>query len=344
MFLIFGGLLFNACDESDEGAAPVIDRVSLVAKDSTTHQGGRGETVVIFGKNLATVQEVYFSGIPAPLNTTMVRNDNIIIRIPGAPFPSPNVLSTVRVVTLYGEAQLEFEIAQPDPDIYTFAPAVASAGEEVTIKGEFFNGLMGVSFVDVATGEALEAEVISYTYNEEEEVEELIVIVPDGVKVSNIAVTTVAGTGLSENTFGFNYAVFTDDIASGWNKAGWSGSTVWNNNTPVKSGNFSAKHSYTGGWGGFQITHGTFSLAEYSSIKVSLFGGPGTEGKLTQIYITETQGGPATPVELALHEGVWTDYTIPLSSLGDPSVVNELVIQDKGMAPYLMFVDDLGFL
>jgi hypothetical protein len=350
LFLVFGATLFSACDESDNGAAPIIERVSLVAKDSTTNAGGRGSVLVIFGKNLSTVQEVYFSGVPAPLNTTMVRNDNIIIRIPdSAPFPGPNVLSTVRVITKYGEAQMDFEIAQPDPDIQTFAPAVASAGEEVTIKGEFFNGLQSVSFVDVATGEALEAEIVSYTYLEEEELEQIVVIVPDNVKVSNIAITTAAGTSLSKNTFGFNYAVFTDDVAPGWNKGGWSGTTIWNNSEPVMSGNFSAKHSYTGGWGGFQISHSTaegsrFLLDDYVSVKVSIFGGPGTDGKLVQIYIKQQVDGEFPAKELAIKEGVWTDYTVSLAELGNPGYVGELVVQDKGMAPYLIFVDDLGFL
>lgn len=348
LFVVCGTLIFNACDDSEEGAPPIIERVSLVPKDSTTHEGGRNETLVIFGQNLGSVQEVYFSGVQAPLNTTMVRNDNIIIRIPDdAPFPGPNVLSTVRVVTLYGEAHLEFQVAQPVPNIQSFSPAVASAGEIVTIKGEFFNGLESVSFVDAKTGVATPAEIVSTNLVEGEE--EIVVTVPDGVKVSNIAITTVAGTGTSTSTFGFNFAIFTDDIASGWNKAGWSSTTAWNNITPVKSGNVSAKHAYTGGWGGFQVTHSTaageqFLLADYTALKVSIFGGPGTEGKLVQIYIKQLTDGEFPAKELVVKEGVWTDYTVQLSEIGNPAYVGELVIQDKGMAPYLIFVDDLGFL
>ena len=348
MLSALGAMGIVSCEEDESGAAPVLERVSLVPKDSTTHEGGRGETLVIFGQNLKTTQEVYFSGVKAALNTTMVRNDNIIITIPGsAPFPGPNVLSTVRVVTLYGEANLEFEVAQPDPDIESFAPAVAGAGELVTIQGSFFNGLQNVSFVDVATGTPLEAEVISVTINDDE-TGEIVVEVPVGVKVSQIAVTTSAGTGLTVGTFGFNYAVFTDDIAGdGWAKAGWSSTTSWDNTTPVKSGNFSAKHAYTGGWGGFQLRNDNasgFVLADYEAVKVSIFGGPGTEGKLVQIYIKQEIDGEFPAKELVVHEGKWTDYTVTLEELGNPSYVKELVIQDKGMAPYIIYVDDVGFL
>lgn len=335
----------SSCEEEDMGAPPIIERVRIIPKDSTTNSGARYEYYAIMGQNLGTTQKVYFSGVEAAVNATMVRDDNIIISIPGgAPFPGPNTLSTVRVVTLYGEAQLEFEIEQPVADIQTFSPAVAVAGDRVVITGAYFKGLEKVSFVDAVTDVATDAEILSYVVDETSGVEVITVVVPEGIGVSYIAVTTPSGVGYSRNTFGFNYSVFTDGVPDGWNKAGWSGMTEWDNQEPVKSGNFSAKHSYTGGWGGFQITHDGFSLEPYSILKVSIFGGPNTEGKLVQIYITETPGGPSTPYELVVHEGLWTDYEIPLSAIGNPSQVSELVIQDKGGAPYIIYVDDLGFI
>ena len=345
LFLLFGGSLLTSCEEEEQPGPPVIERVRIIAKDSTTQSGDRYEFYAIIGQNLATTQEVYFSGVKAALNATMVRDDNIIISIPGgAPFPGPNVLSTVKVVTLYGEAQMSFEIEQPVPSITNFSPAVAVAGEKVVITGLYFKGLQKVSFVDAVTDTPTDAEILSHVPGEEGEPDVITVVVPEGIGVSYIGVTTTSGTGYSAGTFGFNYSVYTDGVPEGWNQAGWSGTTVWDNETPVKSGLYSAKHSYTGGWGGFQITHEGFSLTPYTSLKVSIFGGPGTEGKLTQIYITETPGGPSTPFELVVHEGVWTDYTIPLSAIGNPSQVSELVIQDKGQAPYIMYVDDLGFI
>lgn len=345
-FLLVGGMmLFSSCEEKESGAPPIIDYVRIIARDSMTHSGDRYEYYAIIGQNLASTTEVYFSGVKAALNATMVRDDNIIISIPGgAPFPGPNTLSTVKVITLFGEAQLEFEIEQPVADIQNFSPAVAVAGEKVVITGAYFKGLEKVSFVDAVTDVATDAEVTSYVVDEVTGAEVITVVVPEGIGVSYIAVTTASGTGYSASTFGFNYSVFTDGVPEGWNQAGWSGTTVWDNGEPVKSGLYSAKHSYTGGWGGFQITHEGFSLAPYTTLKVSLYGGPNTEGKLTQIYITETPGGPSTPFELVLHEGIWTDYEIPLSAIGNPAQVSELVIQDKGQAPYIMFVDDLGFI
>src|SRR4051812_21533379 len=96
-------MLFISCTDDNNGAAPIVDRVSLVAKDSTTELGYRGSTYAIFGSNLATTQYVYFNGEKAPLNATLVRNDNIIVRI-GDNTPYIQGMNKLRVVTKFGEA------------------------------------------------------------------------------------------------------------------------------------------------------------------------------------------------------------------------------------------------
>ncbi|HYC84758.1 MAG TPA: hypothetical protein VEB86_06025, partial [Chryseosolibacter sp.] len=105
LFVGLTAFAFVSCDDSDEGAPPIIERVSLVPKDSTTESGFRGNTYVIFGQNLGTAQAVFFNGEQAPLNTTLVRNDNIIVRI-GSNTPYVNASNKVTVVTKHGEASL----------------------------------------------------------------------------------------------------------------------------------------------------------------------------------------------------------------------------------------------
>lgn len=341
--------LFFSCEEEDGGAPPVLERVSLVPKDSTMLSGGRGETLVIFGSNLATVQEVYFSGSRAPLNTTMVRNDNIIIRIPdNAPFPGPNVLSTVRVVTLYGEAQMEFEIEQPAPNIRSFIPAVGSPGESITIRGEFFNGLASVQFIDAATDEALDADIVSHTLDEETGEEVVVAIIPDGAKVSYLALTTPAGTGLSSNTFGLNYAIYTENLNENFFNWSWGGVDVFTATNVSKSGLNSYRRTYNDGWSGIQLHYGPdgdpgLDLSGYTAIKFSVYGGPGTTGK--QIQFTLNWGDM---VQIQVVEGQWTDYSFPLSEFGNPATLQFVVFQDNGntspAAPYLVYIDDMGLL
>src|SRR5690606_22879993 len=136
----------------ETSAPPIFDQVRLSAGESGTDSGDRYEYQGSCGQNLAATREVSSSGVKAARNATMVREDGIIISIPaGARVPGPNTLSTVKVITLFGEAQLEFEIEQPVADIQNFSPAVAVAGEKVVITGAYFKGLEKVSFVDAVT-------------------------------------------------------------------------------------------------------------------------------------------------------------------------------------------------
>ena len=184
---------------------------------------------------------------------------------------------------MYGEANMEFEILQPPPVINNFAPAVADPGETVTIDGEFFNGLQSVAFVDAATGEERDAQIVSSTVDDDGE--HIIVIIPDGTKVSNIAVTTQAGTGVSENTFGLNYAIYTEGLNPEIENWGWGGKDDFYSTTVAKSGNYSYKRAYEGGWTGVQLHHASLDLTQFTYAKLSIYGGPGTTGKLIQFTI-----------------------------------------------------------
>jgi hypothetical protein len=333
---------FTSCEEDVEGA-PTIERVSIVEKDSTTQEGLRGETYVIYGTNLSTTRAVYFNGAQAPLNTTLVSPTHIIIRI-GANTPYIQATNKVRVVTAFGEASLDFLVRQL-PVVLGFAPAVAGVGETVTINGGFFDDLQSVTFTNVdgdanpANDLVLPAEVISATTGE------IKVKVPVGAKVSRITVTTSSGKTTYANSFGFNYIIYTDRLADGWEDWGWSRTSDLASTTKVKSGSVSYKHTYTGAWGGVSFRHAPgIRIGDYTSVKFSIFGGPGTAGKVLNILID----GQSSVVPITLKEE-WTDYTIPLSQLGSPDLMMyRLNFQDKGdtapAAPYLMYIDDVGFL
>ncbi|HYC86603.1 MAG TPA: hypothetical protein VEB86_15325, partial [Chryseosolibacter sp.] len=216
-------------------------------------------------------------------------------------------------------------------------PAVAAGGDIVTIKGDFFLGLESVSFIDAKTGVATEAEIVSST------VDEIRVAVPAGTKVSYISVTTGGGTVRSTSTFGFNYIIYADALNPGWQNWSWSSEFDYSSPTVVKSGQYSYKQTYTGGWGGVQLYGADLPISEYTALKVSIYGGPGTANK--EIIVTINW---AVQKRITLQQGKWTDYTISLSDLGNPQTINVLVFQEVGNtggpAPFLMYIDDLGLI
>lgn len=325
----------TSCDEDDSGAAPVLDRVSLVTKDSTTSVGSRGTTYVIFGNNLATTQEVYFNDQKADLNTTYVRNDNIIVRVPdNAPYLDAS--NKIRVVTKYGDSEIGFEIEQPKAKITSFTPGVATDGSIVTITGDYFDDAT-VAFVDQKTGVATAAEIVFASVNE------LQVKVPDGTKVAYIDVTTAVGTTRAANSFGFNYIIYADELNSEFEDWSWGGAQDFASTTRVKSGAFSFKRTYNDGWSGIQIhSKNNLSLEGYTSLKISVYGGPSTSTKKINVNLNW-----GSSVAIQVKEGQWADFTIPLSSLGNPTNIDVFIMQDDGStAPgqYVIYLDEVGLL
>jgi hypothetical protein len=55
--------------------------------------------------------------------------------------------------------------------------------------------------------------------------------------------------------------------------------------------------------------------------------------------------GSTAVVVVPLTTGKYTDYTIPLSSLGNPDTIKEFVIQSYGgNVPSTIYIDDIGFI
>lgn len=338
--LVSIGLLVS-CNDEDSAGAPSLDHASIVEKDSTLQSAFRGQTIVLFGNNLATTREILINGASVYFNPVFVRNDNIILDIPGN-VPYLNADNKVIVVTEAGEASLDLVITQA-PNIYSF-PGVAENGATITIEGEFFEGLEKVGFVNIDNEtDTLWAEIVSVTPTE------IDVVVPDGTRVANIYVETSSGSSVSASTFGLNYIIYADRLADGWENWSWSSEFDYENESPVKSGSFSFKQTFTGGWGGVQLFGNDLPLKDgdgnmlYSALKFSIYGGPGTTGK--ELIVTVNWGAQT---RVTLKEGVWTDYTVPMDVLGNPDKINVLVFQDVGnvgvSAPYLYFYDDMGLL
>ena len=80
-----------------------------------------------------------------------------------------------------------------------------------------------------------------------------------------------------------------------------------------------------------------------TAIKLSIYGGAGiVAGGKVQLVINGNYGN-AVPITLT--PGTYTDYTIPLKDLGNPTVITEFVLQSLGNAvPSVIYVDDIGFI
>ncbi|MEO5582110.1 MAG: hypothetical protein ABIR66_05425, partial [Saprospiraceae bacterium] len=163
--------------------------------------------------------------------------------------------------------------------------------------------------------------------------------------VLNSTITSQSAQELTSTvvTEGLNFPIYEDGMNSNWNGwvgGGWGGTKDIDNTSPVKRGTKSVRVNYVGNWGvPFQLGGANISLASYTKLKVSIYGGAGSNGKKVNIGINENDGVTVTVVE-----GAWTEFTVKISDLGNPAKLTAIYVKEYSNAPgdYTIYLDDLG--
>lgn len=357
---------FASCKKTDEGAggAPKITRVRLISKtdtlknvvhrinldsnlvynetrqvkfDSTVVAGRLNNQYAIVGENLMTTLSVSFNGLQVNYNPALLTDNSIIISIPAETPYGPSQSNKLIVTTKFGTASFDFPILQPPPTITSFSPVAAGAGETVTIVGTIFEGVTKVTF------DSIPAQIVGTPTKTQIQVK-----VPAGVVQSRILVTTPGGTTRSAGSFGFKALLYDDLFATGWGSyLGYNSTINLASTVRVKRGTNAIATTFTDAYGALQIGYNGATInvtsAGLTAIKFSVYGGTGiVAGSRVQLVINGNYGNA---VAITLVPGVYTDYTIQLKDVGNPSVITEFVLQSLGNAvPSTIYVDDIGFI
>ena len=136
---------FTSCeDEPDKyevaGGTPTIDYVRPVdaaSKDSLLTAASLNNTICIVGRNLRSVTKINFNDQAAVLNTSYMTDNTIIVTVPKA---IPNKVSDkiYFITSKQDTVAYDFKTIVPAPTINSMSNEWAAAGEEVTIKGDYF--------------------------------------------------------------------------------------------------------------------------------------------------------------------------------------------------------------
>jgi hypothetical protein len=141
------------------------------------------------------------------------------------------------------------------------------------------------------------------------------------------------------------YVIIDEALRDGWGNWGWSKEVDYSSLEQKKKGLSSAKVTYTDAWGGFQL-HAPgdlgLDLTGYSSMKISIFTTATGDNKDIKLWVNE-QGSTKGEKTLTLKGGTFTTFQIPLSELGNPASISDIVIQNQGTAELVMYIDDFGF-
>jgi hypothetical protein len=313
----------------------------VIPFDSTVTSGILQTQYAIMGNNLGSVTKILFNGVSAYFNPTLATNSSIIVSIPdNAPWEGTQT-NTLVVTTLHGTVSYPFSIQQPPPIIGSFSPLAGSTGDTITIQGSVFNNVSAVSF-GIGAG-SVPAPIISSTATQ------IKITVPAGVGSANIYVTTPGGTTKSQAKYGFKYIVFDDALAAGWWHGGWGGGDqlVLDNTNNVESGTSSVLVPYSGGYGGFQVGNGgatiSVSTLGLTGIKLSIY--LPASGSASQKVVIGINDQEATfGVQVVLIPGQWVHVNIPLNQLGNPTTIDDVIVQEFSGNVVTIYLDNIGFI
>lgn len=331
LFLTVLMTIVSCKKEAVNTAPPTLSGVTTLNNRVTNlDKATYAQWILIKGANLATTNKVDFNGVEIYDSLFYANDTSITVKVPG-PLQGATI-NPITVYTKYGQATLNFTILQPPPVINSFSPVSGSAGDIVTISGDWFTNLTNVKFGDI------QATIVSSNKTE------IKVKVPDGVALAYIFITTSGGTTKSAGAFGFKYIIYDDALNADWWTGGWGGTADYSSTEKVKRGINSIKVNYAGGWGSpIGIGMGTtVSASGYTAIKLSIYGGPGSNNNKVKLILN---GSASNGQELILTEGKWTDYTIPLNMLGNPQKIEQIWLQEfSNGATTLIYVDDIGLI
>jgi hypothetical protein len=325
---------------------PKLDYVSVVHADSATTEAGRGESVVIIGKNLESTRSITFNGAEANVNLALATDHNIIVRVPSEA-PYKNASDSLVVTNGAGSASLPFHIVQPPPTISGFSPNPGAAGDIITITGKVFDNADTVRFGGEENGKLAQIKTVTPT--------QIKAVIPQGIQGSvYITVITPGGKTQSEQKYGFKILVYGDGTEAFTDKYGpWAfqafGADYDYQNTKHALGTHSIKITLTtNNYGALQIAAyadeaNPLDMSDITTIKFNIY----PKSKMSKIGVVLTgvngSGGFDDEQSIVVTTGQWNTVTVPISKLGDPSEVKEIDIQGQTGKLGTFYIDNLGF-
>lgn len=330
---------FKKDSTGDASGPPIITSVSEAREDIPVTQGVLENTYIIRGSNLSSLVAVYFNGYQAGFNPALVTNEIAFVRIPlAAPYVGQN--NILRLENLQGATEYDFSLLT----IEEFTEETLDGVKIVTLIGGDFTDTSSVTFVSGTeeAGNLVErpANILSISETE------VKVEVPDGVEQAYIYLQTSRGAVVQSDSYGFSYSIFIDSLNPEWSMSQWGG-TFDVESTEFALGQYSIK-SVREGWSGLTFIAPNIGFDEYEALTVSIYG----VGNIVSVNLAINDfDSAATPVTLTLVPGQWKKFVIPLSSLypngGEPNSIFRLDFQESsntGLAQYVFYVDDFGFL
>ena len=166
LLVLGSSLTLTSCKDDDGGGQPVIERVRLTdpeKADSSFTESGRGQMILIEGRNLGGARNIYINNQDCYFNSNYNTDTHIIMTIPSdlIVYGEDNSLPMeIRVETSHGTAVYGFHViaGAPTIDFYKADMPLNSEGipemqpgQEVELHGSLFHEIEAIYVADMDT-------------------------------------------------------------------------------------------------------------------------------------------------------------------------------------------------
>ncbi len=298
------------------------------------------DELTITGTDLDLAKKIYFTGVAAAVTDFVSQNaTQIVVKIPASTVDGKITLEAASGVKTTSSVDLNILM----PSVTDMQPNPVDPEANLTITGTNLDLVSAIAFQNADPVTTFVSQAAT----------QIIVKVPKGVTEGKITLSVMNSTLTVQSpvVLKINGAVpppvialpfYTDAVTSNWNGwvgNGWGGDKDYSNTTPVREGDHSIKIDYVGGWGSpMQLGGANVSTTGYTTFKISIYGGPGSNGLKVNLGINGSDSYTITLVE-----GKWTDYQIPVSDLTTSGTITDIILKEyNGTGGFTVYVDDIG--
>lgn len=331
-------LHYGGTDSADIETKDTLKVTLPVATSFAPNPVKHGTNVTITGTDLDLVKKVYFNSVSAAVTNFVSQSaTSLVVTVPASTTKGKVRLEAASGVQTTSTVDLDVAL----PSITSMSPNPVAPDANVTITGTNLDLVSSANFIGVPD---------AVTTFVSQSATQLVIKVPTAaisgkltLNVKNSTLSVKSSTDLSIIGSSVPPIIIYDDAVTsawnGWVGGGWGGTHDYANTSPVRSGSKSIKVSYVGGWGApLQLGAASINLGGYTSLKLSIYGDVGSGGKKVNVGLNNQDGYTITLVE-----GVWTDYTIPLSSTAATTTLTDLIVKEfNGTGGFTIYVDNIG--
>ena len=335
LVLAYGGTDSNFVETTDT-LHVTLPMVTAVSPNPIKH----GDNVTLTGTDMDLVKQVEFTGVATPVTEFVSQSaTSLVVKVPGE-----TTKGTITVVAASGVSTTSSpELHLIMPSITTMSPNPADPEKNLTITGTNLDLVSSIAFQNADPVTTFVSQTAS----------QIVVKVPKGVTEGKITLSvnnstlTVQSPDILKITGAtpppvVAFPFYNEAVTANWNGwigGGWGGTADYANTAPVREGEKSVKIDYVGGYGApMQLGGANIDISSYTTFKISIYGGPGSNGLKVNLGING-----ADSYNINLVEGKWTDYQIPLSDLNISGNITDVILKEyNGSGGFTVYVDDMG--